>query len=287
MSLFDLRHFHDEAPVATPRSAARSGARCAGSEGMGRPSKETALDTAAARLRDLVLEADDGAFIGSEESLISRLGFSRSTVRQVARLLEREGLLRVRRGINGGYFGARPSVKTVEGAVATYLETLDMDAEDVTIVASVLWVEVLRKAAALRSEQARRLAETFRLRVRKLKPTASFDQILALEQESRAAIFDLTKCRYIELIFTINTAFAGRRFPERADQYDTQEHRVFVQAWTNAKLMELSAISEGDVELGEMAARHIRHIWHRRVWGSRSPSRKPGTHFPPSATDEA
>ncbi len=235
---------------------------------MNRSAKEPALDTAAARLRNLVLEADDGAFIGSEDSLVVRLGFSRSTVRQVARLLEREGLLRVRRGINGGYFGARPNIKTIEGTVASYLETLDMDAEDVTIVASALWGEVLRKAAALRSEPARRLAETFRLQVKALKPTASFDEILELEQASRAAIFSLTKCRYIELIFTINAAFAGRRFPERADRDGSQEHRMFVQAWTNAKLMELSAIGEGDVELGEMAARHIRQIWHRRVWGA-------------------
>jgi GntR family transcriptional regulator, transcriptional repressor for pyruvate dehydrogenase complex len=235
---------------------------------MSRPSKEPAIDTAAALLRKLVFEADDGAFIGSEDSLVARLGFSRSTVRQVARLLEREGLLRVRRGINGGYFGARPNVRTIERAVATYLETLDMDAEDVTIVASALWVEVLCKAAALRTEEARRLAEGFRDRVRDIKPMASFDEILEFERESRAAIFDLTKCRYIELIFTINTAFADRHPPDPPrPPDDSAEHREFVRGWTNAKLMELSAIGEGDVQLGAMAARHIRHIWHRRVWG--------------------
>jgi len=52
-----------------------------------------------------VLAAKEGALIGSEESLIADLGVSRSTLRQAARLLEREGLLRVKRGINGGYYG--------------------------------------------------------------------------------------------------------------------------------------------------------------------------------------
>ncbi len=236
---------------------------------MGRSSKETALDTAAARLRELVLKTADGAFIGSEDSLVSGLGFSRNTVRQAARLLEREGLLLVRRGINGGYFGARPNVKTIERAVATYLETLDMDAEDVTVVASALWVEVLCRAAALRTDEARQLAEKFRDRVRALKPKPSFDEILELERESRAAIFDLTKWRYIELIFTINMAFAIRHPPEPRPSDDSPVHQEFVRAWTNAKLMELSAIGEGDVQLGAMAARHIRHVWHQRVWGRR------------------
>lgn len=44
------------------------------------------------------------------------------------------------------------------------------------------------------------------------------------------------------------------------------EHHAFVQAWRNAKLMELEAISDGDPELGMMAARHIRTLWRERIW---------------------
>ena len=77
-----------------------------------RPSRP-AIEAAAAQLRSIVLESDNGALIGSEDMLLEKLGFSRSTVRQVARLLEREGYLRVRRGINGGYFGSRPDAATI------------------------------------------------------------------------------------------------------------------------------------------------------------------------------
>jgi DNA-binding GntR family transcriptional regulator len=234
-------------------------------------SPKPAINDAAARLRAVVLASKEGVLIGSEDAIVAMLGFSRNTVRQVARLLEREGLLRVKRGINGGYFGARPNVQTIENAVSSYLETLQMEVEDVTVVASALWVEVLRKAASLRSQAATTMAETFRIRVKALKQTVGFDEILDLERENRAAIFELTNCRYIELIFTINAAFANRRFSARAVPDDSDVHRDFVRAWRDAKLLELNAISEGDPELGVMAARHIRHIWHKRVWGHPEP----------------
>jgi GntR family transcriptional regulator, transcriptional repressor for pyruvate dehydrogenase complex len=225
-----------------------------------------AIEAAAVKLRAIVRQSEDGALIGSEDMLLEKLGFSRSTVRQVARLLEREGILRVRRGLNGGYFSSRPDRASVARTVSAYLETLEMNAQDVTVIASVLWVEVLRKAAALGTKAARALAETYRERVLAIKPSASFAQVLAVEQESRAAIFDLVKARYIELIFEINAAFAGKRSPPTFNIDGSAVHRKFVRAWRDAKLMELSAIAERDVELGMMAARHIRAIWHKRIW---------------------
>jgi GntR family transcriptional repressor for pyruvate dehydrogenase complex len=117
------------------------------------PKVNSTIDAAASQLRSIVLSADEGALLGSEETLISRLGVSRATVRQVARLLEREGLLRVRRGINGGYFAARPDLQTIETTVSAYLEMLHTEPEDVTSIASALWVEVLRRAVAGRARK--------------------------------------------------------------------------------------------------------------------------------------
>src|SRR5579862_9887852 len=147
--------------------------------------RKSSIDDAAARLRKIALSAEAGALLGGEESLQAQLGVSRTTIRQVARLLEREGLLRVRRGINGGYFGARPDVNTIEMAVSAYLATLDMDAEDVTAVASVLWVEVIRKAAGAKSHEAKDLVERFHRKVKAMRPDASFGDIVQIEQENR------------------------------------------------------------------------------------------------------
>jgi GntR family transcriptional repressor for pyruvate dehydrogenase complex len=229
-------------------------------------SGKSTIDAAAASLRSIVLDAEPGTLLGSEDALVARLGVSRSTVRQIARLLEREGLLRVRRGINGGYYGVRPTIGTIETTVSAYLETLDMDSQDLTTIASVLWVEVMRRAAAVPRETSAPMVETMRRKLEKLKPAAVFSDISKLEQESQRAVFDLVNSRYIELIFQINTAFAQRRFAALSPRDDTEEHRAFIQEWRQAKRLELNAIEDGDADLAMMAARHMRNVWHRRLW---------------------
>jgi GntR family transcriptional repressor for pyruvate dehydrogenase complex len=238
---------------------------------MPKATSNSTLESGQSRLREIALAAKEGALLGSEEWLISELRVSRSTLRQAARLLEREGLLRVRRGIKGGYFGARPDEKTIQMVMSAYLDTLDMKYEDVTAVASVLWVEVLRRAAGLNHEGARKLAEYHRGKVLEVGDDATFHEIVEVEQASREAIFELVKSRYIQLIFHINQAFSVGRFPRAAARDGTPQHRAFVRAWREAKLLELSAIAEGDVELGMLAARRVRSIWHRRFW-SKKPS---------------
>lgn len=227
---------------------------------------KSAIGAAASRLREMALASADGSLLGSEETLVERLGVSRATVRQAARLLEREGLLRVRRGINGGYFAGRPNLDTVEASVSAYLDTLDMDAEDVTAIASILWIEALRKAAGLRTEAAKAVADRLRERVTALRTDAPFRKVAELEEEYRSEVFALTRARYIELIFQVNVAFAQKRFMPGSLSDDTDAHRTFVEAWRKAKLMELDAITDGDPELGAMAARHSRNLWHKRVW---------------------
>src|SRR5215471_18892047 len=62
---------------------------------MAKGSSSPTLEAAIIKLREIVLATKNGALIGGEDSLVAKLGASRSTVRQAARLLEREGLLRV------------------------------------------------------------------------------------------------------------------------------------------------------------------------------------------------
>jgi DNA-binding FadR family transcriptional regulator len=234
---------------------------------MSNSSLKSTIDIAASGLRTLVHAVAPGALLGSEETLIEQLGVSRATVRQVARLLEREGLLRVKRGINGGYFATRPDVRTIENTVSAYLEMVDTDVKDTTVVGSALWVEVVSKAAGVGTAEAKALALTLRKKMSALPPDASFEEILTIEQESRTAIFNLINSRYIELIFQLNAAFAERRFPIiPAEQDKSDNHREFVQLWRNAKLLELDAIADGDLALGAMAARRSRDLWHRRLW---------------------
>jgi DNA-binding transcriptional regulator YhcF (GntR family) len=225
-----------------------------------------AIEAAAAHLRSLALEHTDGEFIGSEETLLHRLGFSRSTVRQVARMLEQEGLLRVKRGIGGGYYASRPDARSIERVVSTYLEAIDFEPKDVTVIASALWIEVIRKATMVRGPRTEEMVAHFRKRIGALKPSAPFAAVRSIERESQKAIFALVQSRYVELIFDINAAFASRSFPSHERPEGDEAHLAFVSAWREAKLLELAAIKDGNTELGLMAARYVRSVWHKRIW---------------------
>lgn len=234
---------------------------------MTKPKSKSTLDTAAADLRGIILSGEEGVFLGSEEELQARLGVARATLRQVARLLEREGLLRVKRGINGGYFSSRPDLNMIEESVSTYLQALKVDAADLTSVASALWVEAIRKAAGLHNEETKAMCEHYRKKVAKLPDAAGFDDMMKLERESRAAIFKLINAPYIELIFRMNVAFSRRMMTTSPAERDaTEEHRQFIQAWRNAKLLELNTVADGEPELAALAARHVRSLLQRRLW---------------------
>jgi GntR family transcriptional regulator, transcriptional repressor for pyruvate dehydrogenase complex len=226
---------------------------------------KSATEVTAQALRKIVLSIDPGDHIGSEEELIARLGSSRITVRQVARLLESEGLLRVRRGINGGYFAARPDAGTIEATVSSYLETLDIDSFDVTVVASALWVETMRKAAVADRAKAAPIVARLATKIKTVRDDASFEKVREIEMLVQSDIFDLAQSAYVRLIFDINVAFSRRRFSQPVPDNDSEEHRSFVHAWRDAKLLELGAISRGDAELAGMAGQHSRKIWHRRI----------------------
>lgn len=226
------------------------------------------ITSAAAKLRNIIWSAEDGHLLGSEEDLTGMLGVSRPTVRQVARLLEREGLLRVRRGINGGYFAARPSVEVIEGAVSAYLEMMEADDEELSEIASALWVIVVGKAAKLPVEAKTAVLESLKSKVRSLRDDALFDDMLAVEEAGRKEIFKLINSPYIELIFHINRSSAVRKFPLRpGDRDSTEEHSEFIKVWRTAKLLELEAIMAGDRTLAELAGRYTRDIFHKRLWG--------------------
>lgn len=230
------------------------------------------MNDVATRLRKLSLDAETQALLGSEEDLVAKLGAARATVRQAARIVEREGLLLVRRGMNGGYFAARPGLDTIEATTSTYLESLDMDAEDVTYIASLLWVDVVRKACGLGTDRAREVARAFQKRIAHVRPRTPFSEIIALEQDLRTAIFDITKARYIELIFNINAAFARRHFVIEDLLANRPTDTDFTRSWRRAKLLEMQAIIDGDAAVGVMAARYSRRIWHNRLLPADKPA---------------
>lgn len=221
------------------------------------------IEGVTAQLRRHVLAKDPDSFLGTEDDLLGLLGASRGTLRQIARILEREGLIAVRRGVNGGYYGTRPSLDSIESAVSGYLHTLDVTSSDATMIASTLWVQALHKLAAMPDRAKIVIMDKFISRLANMDVTASIHEIIEYELDLRDAIFDIVNNKYIAMIFRINMSFASDGFEGRMEA-DSSVHEKFARDWRNAKYLELAAVVNGDREIAADAAKRARRLWHER-----------------------
>ncbi|MFN3162770.1 MAG: FadR/GntR family transcriptional regulator [Pseudohongiellaceae bacterium] len=77
-------------------------------------------------LRERILGLPEGDYIGSEADLATEIGVSLPTLRQAARMLEYEQLLKIKPGKGGGYFSRRPSIDTAIKSASQYLSSKDL-----------------------------------------------------------------------------------------------------------------------------------------------------------------
>jgi DNA-binding GntR family transcriptional regulator len=224
---------------------------------------ESAMKAAASQLRSIILAKDEGQFLGDEREVIQLLGVSRTTLRQIARLLEREGLLAVRRGSNGGYYARRPSLSSVEAAVTDYLEILEVRTDELSTISSIIWTEAVRQAAGLKSKAASTTANRLAKLVRATDAHISYGELIGIEQNIRSEIFNLIDSPYVKFIFQINISFGDKRLsrdvPDKASAHIDPN---FIESWRDVKLLEFNAIARGDQELGILAASRSRELWH-------------------------
>lgn len=228
---------------------------------VGNRKSKSPVDTAVDELRRIAMVTPEGELLGSEDELVEQLKVARVTVRQAARLLEREGLLRVRRGIKGGYFATRPSIEMVESIVCGYLNTLGVDARLAGVASTALWVEVLREASKADRAAATELVESLTKQIHKLGPDPTIEAVGRAERESRTAIFKLIDGTYIEILFRINAAFARQHLNTHTQFSDAERHAKFVRDWKRSKLLEFDAIAEGDEIMAILAAMKTRKLW--------------------------
>jgi DNA-binding FadR family transcriptional regulator len=115
----------------------------------------------ATQLREAILhDYADGEMIGSEDDLIARFGVSRPTMRQAVRILQAEGLITVRRGLNGGMFASVPSADAVARAVSLLLRHRGATMSQLLNAIAPMAEAVMRTAAAHPDDDARaRVAE--------------------------------------------------------------------------------------------------------------------------------
>src|SRR6476469_11201558 len=82
---------------------------------------DTLVARTAHALAKLSLESEEGAFLGPEDELLVRLGISRPTFRQAAKMVENDRLITVRRGVKGGFYVSRPDAADAIRTLTRYL----------------------------------------------------------------------------------------------------------------------------------------------------------------------
>ncbi len=121
---------------------------------------ETLVARTARELAQLSLGLEDGEFIGAEDDLLQRLGVSRPTLRQAAKIAENDRLISVRRGIRGGFYASRPDANDAIRTLARYLRLKGATLLDIMGVSRLVSEEAAGLAcqctdAALRADLAR------------------------------------------------------------------------------------------------------------------------------------
>jgi DNA-binding FadR family transcriptional regulator len=104
------------------------------------------------RLREQVISAEPGTYLGSEAELVKRFNVSRPTFRQAAKLVEQENLLVIKTGAGGGYFVRRPDSAAVAHMTAVYLQSRKTTTEHMIAAFMQHYVAVAATAAAQRRE---------------------------------------------------------------------------------------------------------------------------------------
>lgn len=150
------------------------------------------------------MAAEKGAFLGSEDELIERIGVSRPTLRQAARIAENDRLVEIRRGTKGGLYAARPEAADAIRQLARYLRLRGATIGDVRMVNRLVSEEAAELAARCADEDLRaRLADLMATIEEADDPRA----VIRLENKLAALIAEMSGNPAIELVMAIGYTF--------------------------------------------------------------------------------
>jgi GntR family transcriptional regulator, transcriptional repressor for pyruvate dehydrogenase complex len=210
------------------------------------------VQAAAAKLRDLILAREAGTQIGSLNEVAQMLGVGIVTVQQAARILEHEGLLAVRRGPGGGYYGTRPDEAALERAFAAYLRVHGFGHRESQRMMSLLDCEIVPAAARCKDASLR---QAIRLLSARLDHCDSIDERVAFEIELRDLLLKMVATPLIEMLCRVTLRLyvhphAIVVFPSKDD----------IAEWKAGRRRILEAIIKQDEGLAQFEAERYRRL---------------------------
>lgn len=172
------------------------------------PIMATATETLATRtardLANLSLAADPGTHLGAEDDLLARFGISRPTLRQAAKLVERDRLISIRRGAQGGYYAERPDARDAIQSLARFLRMKGAHLGHVIQVTRPVSEEAAVAAARYRSAADVEALQAFAATI-DARDTPR--DLIAAEVEMARLISQMSGNPVVELILEIGYSF--------------------------------------------------------------------------------
>ncbi len=203
-------------------------------------------------LRDLILARPAGEQIGSLSEVAAELGVGIVTVQQAARILEHEGLLSVKRGPGGGYYGARPDHEAIERAFATYMRVHNIGYREAFELTVLLDCDII--CAAARELPKTRLGVITRL-IERLDNIENAEDCIRFEIDFRESLFELFERPLLELLSHV----AMQLYTAQSDPAIFAQ-AVPLQEWKQGRRRILEAIHCRDEERANFEAHRFRRM---------------------------
>jgi DNA-binding FadR family transcriptional regulator len=197
------------------------------------------------------LACKDGQLIASEEELLARYRVSRPTLRQAAAIVAQEQLLKVKRGVNGGYVAVRPAGEAVAHMAAIYLQARGAGLGEILRAVEPIRVELARLAASNADGKTRE--EIGQFLQKDLHPSDdSYRGFLRSEREFGEILGKASRNEVLSLFLKILYDLAATMKPQ-SDVYIGRPARV--AEYRKVRTGIARAVVEGDAEIAMLAAR--------------------------------
>lgn len=215
----------------------------------------------AARLRRRIItgELDDGDELPREAQMLEELGVSRPSLREAIRILETEGLIRIRRGKVGGAIVKRPTPESAAYHLGLTLQSRQVTLDDLAIARHVLEPACAGLAAGQTRAQRKKIVDRL---------NALIDENEALVGEPypftesalrfHAAVVELCGNTTItvltgalEAVWSSQERLWAKKATSEGDYPDPQSRRAVVRAHRRI----VASIADGDVDGATRAMR--------------------------------
>ncbi|WP_345416923.1 hypothetical protein [Halioxenophilus aromaticivorans] len=204
------------------------------------------------KLRELVFASDPDTFLGSMNDVAKQLGVGIVTTQQATRILEHEGLLAIKRGPGGGYYGIRPNDEALERSFSAFMRSHNIDYTEAFETTVSLDCDLVQAAAelpaAITQTKINDLLNTIEL-------CENAEDCIQFEVAFRGTLFDLVDKPLLQLLARV----AMQQY-KASPQHGLFDGQFDLTLWRVGRKRILRAILAQDSELAYFEAQRYRTL---------------------------